>query len=663
MPRMSSSVPSSARRLSTAIALIALLGGLSCESFTGVGLRVAIEPTQPGDDDPLSVVIVTSPVGDADQEWTYSYVWSVNDVVQDDLTADVVPAPRTELGDVWTVVVVGTSGDDVTAAATATATLPDALTDADDDGYPAEEDCNDNDPSVNPAAVEACNRVDDDCNGTIDDGTTGDFRDDDNDGYTNCSDDGVVGGDGTDCNDSNPAVHPGAEEVCNGNRDDDCDGVDDPLEVDDDGDLVNECGLDCDDTDPALNPLDEDGDGTSTCDPVPDCDDDSVALNVDDADGDGSTTCDGDCDDDNVVANGLDEDTDGVTSCGPDGAFGTADDDCDDDSPHNFPGNVEACDNLDNDCDGSPEVGNADVDVDTFTICDGDCDDNDPHVNPGEVEICDGIDQDCVGGIDNGFPNVDGDGFAACLDCDDNDPTSFPGGIEVCDAADNNCTGGVDEGFDTDNDSVTTCGPDGIPGNADDDCDDTTGALSPLVVETCDGVEEDCDGVIDNGFDTDGDFVTTCGPDGVAGNADDDCDDGVSTTFPGATEVINGFDDDCDVVVDEYTWSQIQTVVFNVSCGCHLGASGSGGMSQIGGPNGYTNVVGAQATKSTWLRIDPNNSATSFLLSKIEWTQGSAPPAAGTTAGATMPFGAITQISADHRTGITNWIDNGAPND
>ena len=98
-----------------------------------------------------------------------------------------------------------------------------------------------------------------------------------------------------------------------------------------------------------------------------------------------------------------------------------------------------------------------------------DCDDDDPLTNPGSLEVCDGIDNDCDGGIDNEpvngstfFVDEDGDGFGvnsttieACElgaglseqsgDCDDTDPGTFPGASESCDGVDNNCSGRVDE--------------------------------------------------------------------------------------------------------------------------------------------------------------------------------------------------------------------------
>jgi len=100
--------------------------------------------------------------------------------------------------------------------------------DTDGDGYPAFADCNDNNPWVNPGAIEECNNgVDNNCDGNIDEGCNGDTTavDNDNDGYTSL----------VDCNDSNPWVNPGAFEECNNGIDNDCDGI-----------IDEDCGgLDC----------------------------------------------------------------------------------------------------------------------------------------------------------------------------------------------------------------------------------------------------------------------------------------------------------------------------------------------------------------------------------------------------------------------------------
>jgi hypothetical protein len=95
-------------------------------------------------------------------------------------------------------------------------------------------DCDDANPAVNPGAAEACNGVDDDCDGVIDeDGTASTwYADADGDGYGGSTSvsactapTGYVAA-STDCDDGAAGVHPGADEVCGDGADGDCDGVD-----------------------------------------------------------------------------------------------------------------------------------------------------------------------------------------------------------------------------------------------------------------------------------------------------------------------------------------------------------------------------------------------------------------------------------------------------
>lgn len=135
----------------------------------------------------------------------------------------------------------------------------------------------------------------------------------------------------------------------------------------------------------------------------------------------------------------------------------------------------------------------------------------------------------------------DGDGFAEesasgqPLDCDDANPDLSPGMPELCDGIDNNCDEQIDEGFDLDQDGYQDdddC-PDGT------DCDDTRAQVNPGRTEICDGIDNNCDGRRDEGFDPDGDRVTSC-------DQPPDCNNEDPEVSPDASERCNGEDDDCD---------------------------------------------------------------------------------------------------------------------
>lgn len=132
--------------------------------------------------------------------------------------------------------------------------------DRDGDGYEEGHDCNDSDPTVYPGAPEdCCTTVDNNCDGII--GPTEDIicncffgEDADGDGFFTFSDFGAP----ADCDDSDPAIHPEAEEICGNDIDENCDGVAEPCVVvnplpDADGDGYT-ADVDCDDSNPYTNP-------------------------------------------------------------------------------------------------------------------------------------------------------------------------------------------------------------------------------------------------------------------------------------------------------------------------------------------------------------------------------------------------------------------------
>ena len=358
-------------------------------------------------------------------------------------------------------------------------------TDSDGDGWWTwDNDCDDGNPAVHPGATEVQNGVDDNCDGNVDEGT--DAYDDDGDGYT--EQDG-------DCNDADFYVHPGALEFCNG-VDDDCDGVLAAFETDGDGDGYLECG-DCDDADPGIYPGAPEicGDGVDS-----DCGDDLEETELD-GDGDGISECEGDCDDH---------------------------------APDVYPGAEETCNNgVDDDCDDTTDEF-VDGDGDGYSVCDGDCDDSDAGIHPGAEETCDGFDEDCNGLADD--LDADEDGFYACEDdCDDGNADVYPGAPEEP-------YNGVDE--DCDGLDLTDVDGDGYDGGAEgDDCDDEDSSIHPGADEVPhNSIDEDCDG----------DDLTDMDGDGFHGGADgNDCNDLDAEIHLGAEEICDDWlDNDCDDLVD-----------------------------------------------------------------------------------------------------------------
>lgn len=225
--------------------------------------------------------------------------------------------------------------------------------------------------------------------------------------------------------------------------------------------------------------------------------------------------------------------------------------DCDDDEPLAFPGNTEVCDGFDNDCDG--EADNiVDIDGDGF-LCD-DCDNNVISINPEGLESCNGKDDDCDAKTDETF-DADGDTYlSACSvggkpkDCDDNDSATHPGAVEDCNGKDTDCNGVVDD-RDADGDLWVTSDCTGYTGSSGGDCADNNPFFNPGATEICDGKDEDCDGRLDNGtlcFDDDEDGY--CEANCTDGGPDGDCDDDFPYTYPGAVERFDHRDNNCDEV-------------------------------------------------------------------------------------------------------------------
>ena len=171
---------------------------------------------------------------------------------------------------------------------------------------------------------------------------------------------------------------------------------------------------------------------------------------------------------------------------------------------------------------GDTPVPRDDDDDGYIALADGgdDCDDGNATVYPGAPEVCDGADNDCDGlvdedvtGLPDGLCDGDGDGVTGADDCDDTDDSVFPGATEACNNVDDDCDGEVDEDTDLDGDGVSDCHDgDGDGWSSDQgDCDDTNADYAPGATEFCDGLDNDCDGQVDEDTDQDADGTPDCG--------------------------------------------------------------------------------------------------------------------------------------------------------
>ena len=415
---------------------------------------------------------------------------------------------------------VSTCDEGADSCTTGDSTISHTENDNDEDGYASScGDCKDDNNLVYPGAAETCNNVDDDCDGSVDEELTQSAED-----FGACSGNTQTcsAGEWIDNNEVTPT-----EENCN-NIDDDCNGFIDDGYVN----TPTICGIgECT------------TEGELTCVlgfEVDSCTAGTPEIEI--CDGSLDEDCDGDVDNGCVCVNGETQECTGSNT----GECNAGTETCVDGQWNGAcEGEVtpvgEICDGLDNNCDGNVDestaadtstwyadadgdnYGNADVNQQACNQPEGyvansvDCNDDDSAIKLGATEVCDRVDNNCDGNVDEGltttfYQDFDGDGFGnidlfsdpICsapvgyvednTDCDDIVDSVYLGADETCNNIDDNCDGNVDEDLTQSAESLGACSGNTQTCSAGEWINNNEVAPTD---ETCNNIDDDCDGEID----------------------------------------------------------------------------------------------------------------------------------------------------------------------
>jgi len=378
-----------------------------------------------------------------------------------------------------------------------------------------------------------CDELDNDCDNSADEGcggcTDGDVK---NCGTTDVGpcEYGQQTCEGGVWGDCVGGINP-AQEVCDG-KDNDCNGITDDNLVEKNADNQNGvcagskkvCKLDTDDN--VVKWMEPDYSQISNYE--------ETEVSCDELDND----CDNETDENLRNTYYKDEDGDGfgvasdtVDACSVPEGYVESNNDCNDDNININPDADEVCDGIDNNCNGQKDEGFANTDGDPLPDCmdtdddndgfndDEDCAPLDEFINPAAQEICDGKDNNCNGNIDNdddsledapNAQNQDGicagskkvcSGAGGWINPDYTALDGYEADDASCDGVDNNCSGENDEGY---VETETSCGVGECATIGNLECQggvevDTCVAGEPIG-EICDGLDNNCNGDIDEGL-------------------------------------------------------------------------------------------------------------------------------------------------------------------
>jgi hypothetical protein len=453
-----------------------------------------------------------------------------------------------------------------------------AIVDDDEDGYSVSVDCNDHNASIYPGAPESCNSIDDNCNNFIDENSqTIFYADADQDGFGNPN---VTTGacppppgyltNHEDCNDNNALVHPNVTDICN-SVDDDCDGItDEPMLVYSFTNNISGIPASVSPNATGSNLTSVNGAALAT---------QSCTTGYNAKKFSNGTVF-------STTLTAVEFTMTPASNYHLEAASFSAD------VRRSSPGpaliryaySIDGGTNwITQNADQALAVSGCELTT-TYSWDFPDFVSAQPvkfriygFNSSSSTGILQLINVKLNGNVCNSLADMDGDSFLALVDCDDGNPFIYPNAVEVCNYLDDDCDGSIDEGvnaiyyadadsdhFGNPNAMIFACSL--LPGYAanNQDCNDTYAFVNPLGTEVCNGLDDNCNSVTDEGVqttfyaDTDNDSfgnpnVTTlaCSVPSGYSPLNTDCNDANAGISPNASETCNNKDDNCNGQVDD----------------------------------------------------------------------------------------------------------------
>jgi Putative metal-binding motif/SprB repeat/Secretion system C-terminal sorting domain len=364
------------------------------------------------------------------------------------------------------------------------------------------------------------------------------------------------------------------------------------------------------------------------------------------------------------------------SACAQPPGYVTNNTDCNDAVATIYPGATELCNGFDDNCDLAVPDNELDTDGDTYMVCEGDCNDNNAAIKPAATEACNDLDDNCDGIIDNvttcpaptaltnvvsGTSALLGWANIACADSfslryrqkltattygvwsawqhTTSNSLTITGLLLNANyqwAVKANCPANVASTtatklfsttcvlttyyIDTDGDgfgnaasSQSACAqPVGFVANSTD-CNDNNNLISPVAIETCNGLDDNCDAIVPaNELDTDGDTYMVC---------EGDCNDNNAAIKPAATEACNDLDDNCDGIVDNVATCPAPTALANMT----IGSTALLGWANIACADAYSVRYSQKLNATTygpwssWTNVNTNSHTLTGLLSNTTY--------------------------------------------